>query len=104
VAAQDVSTAQEVSAVSPRGLSPLARSITTDPPSAPIPSYDLDLLPIVDRSHYEFLGDVGRGGLGRVLKAFERRLNRVVAVKEMLGGGGASSSRRTFSSARSGRP
>ncbi|HEY2512923.1 MAG TPA: hypothetical protein VGI39_18780, partial [Polyangiaceae bacterium] len=50
----------------------------------------LEQLPTVDPSRYELLEEVGRGGLGRVLRAFDRRLNRVVAVKEMLPGRGSS--------------
>src|SRR5690348_10559916 len=43
---------------------------------------------VVDRVHYEVAGEVGRGGIGRVLRACDTRLNRPVALKELLGGAG----------------
>jgi eukaryotic-like serine/threonine-protein kinase len=42
-------------------------------------------LPMVDRDHYEVLAEYARGGLGRIVKARDRRTGRVVAIKEMLG-------------------
>jgi len=42
--------------------------------------------PVVDPSHYQFLGEVARGGIGRVLRARDLRLGREVAIKELLGG------------------
>ena len=44
-------------------------------------------LPIVDRGRYAVEGELARGGLGRILRARDRRLARTVALKEMLGGG-----------------
>ncbi len=42
--------------------------------------------PVVDPAHYQFLGEVARGGIGRVLRARDLRLGREVAIKELLGG------------------
>jgi eukaryotic-like serine/threonine-protein kinase len=44
-------------------------------------------LPIVERSHYEILGELSRGGFGRILRARDRRSGRLVAIKEMLDAG-----------------
>src|SRR5689334_6374571 len=38
-------------------------------------------LPVVDRAHYLLLHEQGRGGLGRVFQAEDRRLERTVALK-----------------------
>jgi len=56
---------------------------------AAAPPTDLPL-PIVDRDAYEVLGEHARGGLGRVLLARDRRLGRVVAIKELTRGDHAS--------------
>ena len=45
-------------------------------------------LPVVERRSYEVAGEVGRGGIGRVLRACDTRLNRPVAIKELLGEAG----------------
>ncbi|MCX5743848.1 MAG: serine/threonine-protein kinase, partial [Proteobacteria bacterium] len=37
-----------------------------------------------DPDRYEAIGEHGRGGLGRVVRAVDRRLHRTVAVKELL--------------------
>ncbi len=41
-------------------------------------------LPIVEPTHYAIMGEIARGGQGRVLLARDRRLGREVALKEML--------------------
>jgi eukaryotic-like serine/threonine-protein kinase len=43
-----------------------------------------DSLPRRDPARYEILGEHGRGGIGRVLRARDRELGRVVAVKELV--------------------
>ncbi|MEP7120303.1 MAG: protein kinase [Byssovorax sp.] len=45
-------------------------------------------LEVVDRARYEVTGEVGRGGIGRVLRASDTRLCRPVAIKELLGSSG----------------
>src|SRR5262245_32265688 len=42
-------------------------------------------LPIVDRTNYAVLAEYARGGLGRIVRARDKRTGRVVAIKEMLG-------------------
>src|SRR5688572_10612669 len=41
-------------------------------------------LPVVDPSHYTIEEEIARGGLGRILRAYDKRLKRHVAVKELL--------------------
>jgi WD40 repeat protein/serine/threonine protein kinase len=50
-------------------------------------------LPIVDREIYAIEGEVAQGGIGRVLSARDERLDRRVALKELLDGGGAAEDR-----------
>ncbi|CAN5431907.1 hypothetical protein BH11MYX1_BH11MYX1_18090 [soil metagenome] len=42
------------------------------------------LLPVDDPDRYEQIGEHARGGLGRIVRAVDRRLGRTVAVKELL--------------------
>jgi eukaryotic-like serine/threonine-protein kinase len=41
-------------------------------------------LPLISREHYEVYGEMARGGLGRILRATDRRLGRAVVLKELL--------------------
>ena len=65
----------------PAGTSALIRSGT----SKLTGGRDDDELPIVDDANYERLQEFARGGLGRIVKAKDRRTGRIVALKEMLG-------------------
>ncbi|HEU0030003.1 MAG TPA: serine/threonine-protein kinase [Kofleriaceae bacterium] len=41
-------------------------------------------LPVLDRTRYEVIGEVGRGGLGRVIRVRDVALDREVAIKELI--------------------
>jgi serine/threonine protein kinase len=43
-------------------------------------------LPIVERENYEIVGEIARGGIGRIHRAREKHLCRFVALKELLHG------------------
>jgi WD40 repeat protein len=45
---------------------------------------DSELLPVDDPDRYEQISEHARGGLGRIVRAVDRRLGRTVAVKELL--------------------
>lgn len=49
------------------------------------PREDYAQLTTVDPSHYVFDGELARGGMGRILRARDRRVGRTVAIKELLG-------------------
>ncbi|MBL8624399.1 MAG: serine/threonine protein kinase [Myxococcales bacterium] len=48
-------------------------------------------LPLADAAHYAIVEELrdGTGGMGRALRAFDRRLGRTVAIKQPRGDGGA---------------
>jgi WD40 repeat protein len=61
-------------------------SADADAPASTRPRAGAVDLPVVDPSRYEVVGEHGRGGLGRVLAARDRRLERLVAVKRLSEG------------------
>jgi serine/threonine protein kinase len=56
------------------------------PETAPssLSSTDPSVLPAVDEHCYDITGELARGGLGRILRARDRRLDRPVALKQVL--------------------
>src|SRR6266404_5991934 len=57
---------------------------TPDTPDASDAGLDNELLPVDDPDRYEQITEHARGGLGRIVRAVDRRLGRTVAVKELL--------------------
>lgn len=51
-------------------------------------------LPIIDPGSYEITGEVGQGGIGRVLRASDTRLRRIVAIKELQDAAGTAAEER----------
>jgi soluble lytic murein transglycosylase-like protein len=65
------------------GLSaPVTETVPTTPRHRPV--IDPEALLVVDQAHYEVIREQGRGGLGRIFAARDLRLDREVAIKELL--------------------
>ena len=60
---------------------PPLESTPSAPPTTPLPGQLLVELDVVATQQYTVAEEIGRGGLGRVIKAFDRRLDRDVAIK-----------------------
>src|SRR5689334_9827751 len=72
----------------PRGAPPLAatlplRTVTWTATGLPVACATIDV-PVVDPRLYRVVGEVARGGVGRVLEAVDNRLEREVALKELI--------------------
>ncbi|MEO8699054.1 MAG: protein kinase [Kofleriaceae bacterium] len=66
------------------GLDPGSQS-HLGPQSHPEPAtIDYPELVTVERRHYQIVGEIAKGGMGRVLEARDLRLGRDVAIKELL--------------------
>jgi serine/threonine protein kinase len=52
-------------------------------PAPASPSNAYNGLIEVDPEHYEIERELSRGGMGRILLAHDRRLDRIVAIKEV---------------------
>ncbi len=59
-------------------------TIQSPPPAAPGEAIEGDSLPLVSRDSYTIVAEYGRGGMGRVLVARDKRLHRRVAIKELF--------------------
>ena len=53
-------------------------------PMAPAYPPPEELLPVVDPAQYAIAGELAHGGIGRILRARDLRLDRPVAIKEMI--------------------
>jgi WD40 repeat protein/serine/threonine protein kinase len=84
----DASAADEASGPVSRAGRRFSPNAPTEPGPAPEgpPSlrYNAARLVQVDPSSYRVLGEFAQGGIGRILRARDLRLNRVVALKELL--------------------
>jgi WD40 repeat protein/tRNA A-37 threonylcarbamoyl transferase component Bud32 len=61
--------------LAPRSDTPVAETYVSEPDP---------MLPVDDPDRYEQIAEHARGGLGRIVRAVDRRLGRTVAVKELL--------------------
>src|SRR5689334_10716915 len=64
----------------------LQPTLPSQPPASRTAKEDAEpeSLPVDDPDRYQQVGEHARGGLGRVVRAVDRRLGRTVAVKELL--------------------
>lgn len=65
-------------------LAPRSKDATAQSATAPLRASATTLIPADDPERYEQVCEHARGGLGRVVRAIDKRLGRTVAVKELL--------------------
>ena len=66
------------------GIRSSAGTVTLDSVGGASVAYGPAPLPLRDASRYEVLGEHGRGGLGRILRARDKELGCDVAIKELI--------------------
>jgi WD40 repeat protein len=78
--AADCTTCQELATEAPDEDWRVLVKIPTDA----LDDHDLLALPVVDPIAFRMAGELSAGGMGRILRGFDRRLGREVAIKEVL--------------------
>lgn len=87
---KDADPTLETPPAEPAPTRTLVSTLDESPPAAeaarpdPRPSDPFEGPLVVDPAHYLISQEFARGGLGRILRAFDRRLGRQVALKELL--------------------
>jgi len=84
-----ISGVDETQAASSPPISGAEETLASTAPAAPVD----EQLTEVSRAHYDIRNELARGGMGRILVAHDRRIGRVVALKELLNTGDAVSRR-----------
>ncbi len=93
VARRGMGSADKRGVVAPGDDTPTIDGVVNDtsrPPPIVVksgPLIDYPGLVSVEKTHYDFGEAIGKGGMGRVIKARDRRLGRRVAIKELLPSG-----------------
>jgi len=61
---------------------PEDQSKDSGPSQAEVPDTSIGDWPVINKDFYAVSGEHARGGIGRILEATDRRLDRTVALKE----------------------